>query len=227
MASHHEPLKALGPIEWADVPQDDLKSFLEEIFTDSQTIIDSVPSAVTGPAKVAPTGRARAKTESALVYSAVQRSWALHQSQASAGVAAQLQKDWKEVKTNPKDNPHGISVYKLAGKDGKGAWFARRSVHEGLSFDQWKTGLTREFAESMKVQGAPGSGSIRGIGADRNVEHHVVTDAGNVDGKSFGETVFQLGETPWHALSNSRMLKLTFDDSIPTVCAVPRPNGPA
>ncbi|KAG8419952.1 hypothetical protein J3458_004773 [Metarhizium acridum] len=35
------------------------------------------------------------------------------------------------------------------------------------------------------VQGSPGSGNIRGIGADRNVEHHVVVDAGCVD-------VFQL-----------------------------------
>lgn len=184
MASHHEPLKALAPINWHDVPQDTFKTFLNDTFKEAQIVIDSIPSSATAPVKPPPTGRARAQTDSALVYTDVQRSLSLHQSPAAAATSAQLRKEWKEVKTNPKDNPLAINVYKLPGKDGKGAWFARRSVHEGLSFEQWKAGLEREFAESMKVQGSPGSGNIRGIGADRNVEHHVVDDAGHVDGKS-------------------------------------------
>ncbi|QPH02013.1 hypothetical protein C2857_006218 [Epichloe festucae Fl1] len=182
MASHHEPLKALAPIDWNDVPQDALKTFINDIFSQAQVVLDSVPSAAK-PA--ATTGRARAKTDSAVVYNDMRTSSLPQHPPATADLSAQLQKEWKEVKTNPKDNPLGINVYKLAGKDGKGAWFARQSVHKGLSFEQWKTGLQREFAESMKVQGSPGSGNIRGIGADRNVEHHQVKDAGHLD-------VFQL-----------------------------------
>ncbi|GAB0131935.1 hypothetical protein EsDP_00000388 [Epichloe bromicola] len=188
MASHHEPLKALAPIDWNDVPQDALETFINDIFSQAHVVLDSVPSAATA-AKPAATGRARAKTDSAVVYNDVRTSSPPQNPSATAtttaDLSAQLRKEWNEVKTNPKDNPLGINVYKLAGKDAKGAWFARRSVHKGLSFEQWKTGLQREFAESIKVQGSPGSGNIRGIGADRNVEHHQVKDAGHLD-------VFQL-----------------------------------
>ncbi|KAL6868017.1 hypothetical protein J3F83DRAFT_738920 [Trichoderma novae-zelandiae] len=86
---------------------------------------------------------------------------------------------------NAKENPLNISVYKLAAKDGKGAWFARRSLHHGLSFDDWKTGLEMEFPETLKVQGSPGSGNIRGIGADRHVESREVEGSGHL-------SVFQL-----------------------------------
>ncbi|POR34827.1 Putative PH domain-containing protein C19A8.02 [Tolypocladium paradoxum] len=185
MASHHEPLKALGPIGWADVPQDGLETFLAGVFAEAQTVVESIPSPATPSARATPTGRARAKTDSAVVYADLQKSLSLPGAPSSAGAADQLRKEWKEVKVNPRDNPLGISVYKLAGKDGKGAWFARRSVHEGLPFDRWKCSLEREFAETMKVQGSPGSGNIRGIGADRNVEHRVVEDVGHLN-------VFQL-----------------------------------
>lgn len=63
-----------------------------------------------------------------------------------------------------------MSVYKLAGTDGKGAWFARRSVHCGLGFERWKRALQQEFPETMKVDGGPGVGNIRGIGGERCVE---------------------------------------------------------
>ncbi|KAG6126721.1 hypothetical protein E4U38_006764 [Claviceps purpurea] len=184
MAIHHQPLKALAPIDWNDIPQHDLATFLNDSFEQAQIAIDSVPSAAT-PAtgvKTAATGRARAKTDSAVIYNpAPVPSAPLRDTAATAELSAQLRKEWKEIKTNPKDNPLGISVYKLAGKDGKGAWFARRSVHVGLSFEQWKTGLQKEFAESMNVQGAPGSGNIRGIGAEKAVEHRHVEDAGHLD----------------------------------------------
>ncbi|KAG6102732.1 hypothetical protein E4U30_002269 [Claviceps sp. LM220 group G6] len=185
MASHHQPLKALAPIDWNDVLQHDLGTFLNDSFEQAQIAIDSVPSAATaatGVKTAATTGRARAKTDSAVIYNpAPVPSAPLRDTPATAELSAQLRKEWKEIKTNPKDNPLGISVYKLAGKDGKGAWFARRSVHVGLSFEQWKTGLQREFAESINVQGAPGSGNIRGIGAEKVVEHRHVEDAGHLD----------------------------------------------
>ena len=76
-----------------------------------------------------------------------------------------------------------MSVYKMAGKDGRGAWFARRSVHEGLGFRKWKLGLQREFPESMEVQGGPGEGNIRGIGSERRVESITVDGVGTIEGE--------------------------------------------
>lgn len=81
-----------------------------------------------------------------------------------------------------KENPLGMSVYKLGGKDGKGAWFARRSVHEGLGFTKWKKGLEREFPETMKVQGGPGEGNIRGIGGEKRVAFREVEGVGKMEG---------------------------------------------
>ena len=76
-----------------------------------------------------------------------------------------------------------MSVYKLAGKDGRGAWFARRSVHAGMGFKKWKLGLQREFPETLEVQGGPGEGNIRGIGGERRVERRVVEGVGTVEGE--------------------------------------------
>ena len=70
MGNHHDAFKALYPVHWTDVPQDDLKAFLDDIFTDAHTIVESVPSptstAIKSSAKTAETGRARAKTDSAV-----------------------------------------------------------------------------------------------------------------------------------------------------------------
>ena len=73
-------------------------------------------------------------------------------------------------------------MYKLAGKDGRGSWFARRSVHEGMGFRKWKLGLQREFPETLEVQGGPGEGNIRGIGGERRVERMAVGGVGTVEG---------------------------------------------
>ncbi|KAM4054759.1 hypothetical protein HRG_005582 [Hirsutella rhossiliensis] len=172
---HHEPLKALGPADWATVPHDDLADFLRGVFARAQLVVDSVPSPTPTwtPAKETVLGRARAKTDPAPARV------------TTSDAVNRLRDEWKEVKVNARDNPLGIRVYKLAGKDGQGSWFARRSVHDRLSFDRWRSGLEREFPETMKVQGSPGSGNIRGIGADKMVEHQVVDDAGHL-------SVFQL-----------------------------------
>ncbi|KAK5990265.1 hypothetical protein PT974_08532 [Cladobotryum mycophilum] len=180
MGSHHEPFLALGPIDWDDVPVDSLKPFLDGIFADAQTVIESIPS----PTIIsAVTGRARSQTDSAVLVADIQKIHSQRQSGASLATAQQLRKEWKEVKVNV--NPMGISVYKLAAKDGKGSWFARRSVHEGLTFDSWKTGLEKEFPETMKFQSGPGSGNIRGIGADKRVESQLIDGSGHL-------SVFQL-----------------------------------
>ncbi|KAF7547384.1 hypothetical protein G7Z17_g7766 [Cylindrodendrum hubeiense] len=184
MASHHEPLGAMGPIDWDDVPQQDLKEFLEDVFAETQTVVESIPAPAT-TAAAANTGRARSKTESAVTIGNIQRAPSQRQTAAAISQAQDLRKEWKEIKVNQRDNPLGINVYKLSAKDGRGSWFARRSVHEGLSFDDWKKGLDIEFAETMKVQGSPGSGNIRGIGADKRVESQTIEDAGQLQ-------VFQL-----------------------------------
>lgn len=184
MSVEHEPLQALGPVPWDDVSQSSLREFLENVFGQALTVVESVPSPTSEPA-ASPTTRSRAKTESAINSPHLQRLQALDVSQASISAAQRLRKDWKEIKVNAKDNPLGINVFKLAAKDGKGSWFARQSIHQDLSFDHWKLGLQKEFAETMKVQGSPGSGSIRGIGADKSVVHHVVDAVGEIDGEFF------------------------------------------
>ncbi|KAI0840629.1 hypothetical protein F5Y06DRAFT_244505 [Hypoxylon sp. FL0890] len=169
MPSPHEAFKALGPINWEDIAQDRLDEFLQDIFIDAQCIVDSIPVSSPSSQKV---GRPRSATDSKLSLPS--------NNSKSSDRATELGKDWKEVKVNPRDNPLGLDVYKLAAKDGKGAWFARRSVHDGLTFEKWKLGMEKELDESMKVQGKPGDGSIRGIGADKKVVNQIVEGRGKV-----------------------------------------------
>ena len=49
---------------------------------------------------------------------------------------------------------------------GKGAWFARRSIHEGVGFARFKRSMQIEFEKSLAEQGPPGSGNVRGIGGE-------------------------------------------------------------
>lgn len=182
MAAHHEPFKALGPIDWSDVAHDELKHFLTTTFSSAQTLVDSLPLPANAPPQS--TGRARSQTESAILGDvganrALSGREHARSDTTSAAAAAQLRKEWKEVKANP--NPLGISVYKLSGKDGRGAWFARRSVHEGVPYDKFKLALEREFAETLKVGTSPATGNIRGIGAEKKVEHAVCDGVGMVE----------------------------------------------
>ena len=186
---HHEPFKSLGPLAWEDVDQDadSLPDLLSAAFSDSQTLIDSipVPATVTTTTTTSSTGRARAKTESAVAGYIPPANLPSKIKTSDPAVTAQLTKEWKEVKVSPKDNPLGISIYKLGAKDGKGAWFARRSVHHGLSFDKWRLALEREFAETLNRSGKsgsePGTGNIRGIGAEKRVERRVIDGVGALE----------------------------------------------
>lgn len=181
--AHHEPFQALGPCDWSEIPQDDFKTFLNQTFSQAQTVIDSIPSCQPAAAASTATRRARAQTDSAVNAPDLAIPPPLRHDPASLQHIEKLRKEWKEVKINAKDNPHNMTVYKMSSKDGNGAWFARQSVHEGLSFDRWKAGLELEFKESMKVQGSPGSGNIRGIGADKRVEDRDIEDAGHLEGE--------------------------------------------
>ena len=182
MAHLHEALKNLSPISFSDVPQDEeqLSTFLESIFSKSQLLIDSVP-----PPPIEPLSgsRSRANTTTSIASNASELSTSSARPGSPISEHAIHQKEWgKPVKLAAKDNPLGIAVYKLSGKDGKGAWFARRSVHEGMGFSRWKAGMQKEFPESMKVQEGPGSGSIRGIGGEKRVENREVEGVGNMEG---------------------------------------------
>ncbi|KAI5868025.1 hypothetical protein GGS23DRAFT_7898 [Durotheca rogersii] len=171
MPNAHEAFKALGPINWDGIAHDQLQTFLSDIFHDAHCVIDSIPVSLASSPQMP--GRLRSATDPDLP------TLPSRTSQPSARVN-QLRKEWKEVKVNPRENPLGLDVYKLAAKDGKGAWFARRSVHEGLSFEKWKLCMEKELDESMKVQGKPGDGSIRGIGADKRVVSQAVQDYGKM-----------------------------------------------
>lgn len=182
----HEPLKALGPINWdfghgnSAEEQSRIRRFLFKTFADAECIIDSIPidSTSTSTSTAPQTGRPRSATDP-------NRQDLPSRTRQPSDCARELRKEWKEVKVNAKENPLGLSVYKLTAKDGKGSWFARRSVHEGQSFEKWKLAMEKEFAESMKVKGKPGSGSIRGIGADKRVEHMILDGCGKLEGKSY------------------------------------------
>lgn len=183
--AHHAPLQALGPVDWESIPQDDLQTFLDGVFANAQTAAASIPAppSPSTPSADASTGRARAKTESQVAipeFQSMQSSLPAPDAQAHA---EQLRKEWKEVKLNARDNPHDISVYKMSSKDSKGAWFARRGVHKGMSFQRWKRGLESEFPESIKITGGPGSGNIRGIGAEKRAERREGSGGGIAEGK--------------------------------------------
>ncbi|KIW15381.1 hypothetical protein PV08_05427 [Exophiala spinifera] len=179
MSSLHSALKALAPCDWSDIPQDpdELDPFLADLFSQAQTVIESIP--IPDPE---PSHRHRAQTTGSIASSASEIRPSSARSPPPPSEYAALQKEWgKPIKLSAKENPLGISVYKASSKDGKGSWFARRSVHEGLGFSRFKRGFEREFPTSLAVQGAPGEGNIRGIGADQKVEEIGVPNRGKVE----------------------------------------------
>ncbi|KAJ9620731.1 hypothetical protein H2204_012141 [Knufia peltigerae] len=179
MSALHSALKALSPCDWSDIPQnpDELDSFLADLFSQAQTVIESIP--IPDPD---PSHRDRAHTTGSIASRASEIRPSSARSPPPPSEYASLQKEWgKPIKLSAKENPLGISVYKASSKDGKGAWFARRSVHEGLGFSRFKKGFEREFPTSLAVQGAPGEGNIRGIGADQRVEEISIPNRGTVE----------------------------------------------
>ncbi|KAI4180144.1 MAG: hypothetical protein LQ348_005253 [Seirophora lacunosa] len=183
MAALHTALQSLGPADFSSVPTEESKTkeYLQDLFTQAQVIIDSVPPPPPEAASTTP-ARSRSNTTTSTVTCASDLSASSARSDPIDSANLALQKEWsKPIKLGAKENPLGMSVYKLGGKDGRGAWFARRSVHEGMGFRKWKLGLQREFAETMEVQGGPGEGNIRGIGGERRVEKISVDGVGTVE----------------------------------------------
>ena len=189
MAALHSALQSLGPASFASIPSTELqaKDHLRDLFAQAQIIIDSVPpppaAAVEDPLNEF---RSRSGTSASNMSGASVISSSSARSDPFNSLNVSLQKEWgKPIRLAAKDNPLGMPVYRMAGRDGRGAWFARRSVHEGMGFKRWKLGLQREFPESMEVQGGPGVGNVRGIGGERRVEMMKVKGAGTVEGELY------------------------------------------
>ena len=180
MANLHSALKGLAPCKFSDVPEkpEDQAPYLANLFSQVQTVVDSIPLPDPEPAH-----RSRSHTTGSITANNASEMFpSSARGPSPAAETAALQHEWgKPVKISAKENPLGISVYKLSGKDGKGAWFARRSIHEGLGFSRFKHGFEREFPTSLAVQGKPGEGNIRGIGAETRVEEITVPNRGKVE----------------------------------------------
>lgn len=179
MAELHEALKALSPTEWDDIPVDDLNPYVTDLLTSGEIICNSVPPPSEGTAfhDAKPHYDEPNNATSHLdIYPSLARQ------HPPVKDHEDLQKNWgKAMKFSAKENPLNVAVYKMAGKDRFGAWFARRSVHEGMGFSKYKAAMKREFEESLAVQGGPGSGAIRGIGADTKIEKREVDGVGTLE----------------------------------------------
>jgi len=179
MAELHEALKALSPTDWDDVPVDNLEPYMTELLTAGELICNSVPP----PADGTPFSEAKPQLDQPNAATSHKDVLPSHARSHPPDAAHEgLQKNWgKAMKFSAKENPLNIAVYKMAGKDRFGAWFARRSVHEGIGFSKFINAMKREFDESLAVEGGPGSGSIRGIGADTRLEKKEVEGLGAVE----------------------------------------------
>lgn len=174
--SLHEALSHLRPKPFDEIPTSDLSSYLRTTFDNAEIIANSVPP----------------PPHYSFLPSTIPESKSAAQDSPSAPPSFEndeykgLWSHWgKPLKMSQKDNALSIPMYKMAGHDRHGAWFARRSVHRGLAFERWKACMQREFEESMAVEGGPGEGAVRGIAADRRVEERSVDGEGRLE-------VFQL-----------------------------------
>ena len=213
MSQLQKALENLRPKDFSEVPQDDLNLFLADLFSKAELIANSVPPPPNGtPFELSKRARSDvngARTAADLTVSSVRRP-------SPTKDQEEIQKAWgKPLKMSSKDNATGISVFKMAGHDRHGAWFARTSVHEGLGFTKWKRAMMREFPESLEVQGGPGEGNIRGIGGDRRLEDIEVKGVGKLEGTCIlWPSKYSIGIKDVVARLNLR--------SIPAFCAIPR-----
>ena len=179
MTELHDALKYLAPTEWEDVPTEDLGAYLSEHFQAAELLVNSVPPPPNGtpftssqPQFTTPNSAKSAKE--------------VHPSSARPAPPDKdhedLQKNWgKPMKYSQKENPLAVALYKMAGHDRHGAWFARHNILEGLGFSKFKNAMMREFPETLLTQGGPGEGAKRGLSADQRVERADVDGVGRMD----------------------------------------------
>lgn len=168
MADLHEALQDLGPTDWSSVPtsQQEIDQYLAKLFNSAQLILDSVPIPAPEEAPVLPSAKSnKTAGKASEITPSAERSPTLRDRHE------RLQKEWgKPLKIKPTENSLGISMYKMSSKDGKGAWFGRRSVHEGMTFKRFKRAMEYEFEKSLAESGPPGTGNVRGIGGEERLE---------------------------------------------------------
>ncbi|KAF1958392.1 hypothetical protein CC80DRAFT_30130 [Byssothecium circinans] len=180
MSELHKALEHLRPKDYGEVPLDNLSEYLTDLFSKAEFIANSVPPPPNGtPYEMAQRSRKDANgavCAADLTISSVRRPEAVSKEQK------ELHKAWgRPLKLGAKETQTGISVFKMAGNDRHGAWFARTSVHEGLGFAKWKRAMMREFPESLETVGGPGAGSVRGIGGDQRLEDVEVEGIGKME----------------------------------------------
>ncbi|KAK2812590.1 hypothetical protein FQN50_001234 [Emmonsiellopsis sp. PD_5] len=181
MATLHSALKSLGPIAFDDIPSDprERRSFVYNLLNEACLLVESVPNPPALPSSSENGTTSNNSDSSTGSKTVVTASNARPPAPISPEVSA-LQREWgKPVNKvgKSKDNPLQIPVYKLGSGDGRGAWFARRSVHGGLPFDTWRAKLKGEFEETLKLRereenwmDAMEKGKIRGLGCERKLE---------------------------------------------------------
>lgn len=185
MQEFKEGLSSVSPIPYNDVPteHDELLQWLRRSFQHAETILNSIPTPAQAssepptPFSPSPANSATNASETACDASAVPTP-------SLQGRDPELQKQWgKPIRFSAKDNPLGVEVFKMAAHDRHGAWFSRRSIHQGIGFEKMRSGMQREFLQSLKVKEGPGSGAVRGVAADRRVEKQSVQGVGNIEGE--------------------------------------------
>lgn len=196
MAALHDALQCLQPTSWDKVPQspDALREYVRDIFRNGRLVAESLPDPP-------PYDREEYQELSSQATDSRPRA-RIAPSPARVGETdteiTSIQKHWgKPIKMNgPKDNPLGIHVWKLSSNDGKGSWFGRRSIHDGLPFSRWRKKLSSEYEETLKdnqrkiEKGQTPDTCIRGIGAEEKVESIEVKDE---DGTVLGQlTVYHV-----------------------------------
>lgn len=180
MSQLHDALKSLAPVDYSDVPLDNLDAYLRDTFAQAELIANSVPPPPGGHDF---TSSSRSRSNSAAPAKASDLTPSSARLPDPRPPVDELRKSWgKPVKISAKENPMEISLYKMAGRDRHGAWFARSSVHEGLSFPKWKRAMQREFLAGMAAKGGPGAGAVRGIAADRRLAKREVEGVGVMEG---------------------------------------------
>ncbi|KAB8078567.1 hypothetical protein BDV29DRAFT_166194 [Aspergillus leporis] len=177
MAALQEALDCLSPITWEEVPTDpeSLRAYINDLSKKAHLIVNSVPEQP--PPTTHHHNTDRTSPSSRIKPSSIRLNTTVPTLQS-------LQKEWsKPVKVSgARDNPLEILIHKLPGSDGKGHWFGRRSVHEGLPFSKWQEALSAEMLETLKANqermkhGQTPDKSVRGIGAEKQVETIEVRD---------------------------------------------------
>ena len=137
-----------------------LTNLFTSTLANAQLLIDSIPPSSSSPATATTAaatpktpGRARSHTDSAVSPPSTTTSTTPSTSTTKRNdgggdshqkaTLTKLSREWKDLKMQQASagNPHGIAMYKMAAKDGRGAWFGRRSLHRvgpgGVGFEKW------------------------------------------------------------------------------------------